>query len=65
MKTKLLDVSFAAEKFANETKVKGQSVKGRLEQMLDDTARAFYQECADIEGISLDEWLSKADKGEF
>jgi len=32
---------------------------------VDEISRAFYQECADIEGISLDCWLESAERGEF
>lgn len=32
---------------------------------MDPSVKAFYQECADLEGVSLEEWLKSADKGEF
>jgi len=62
---KQIDVPSAVISFADETKVHGQSVKSRMEEILNKEAKAFYQECADKEGIPLSEWLESANKGEF
>lgn len=33
--------------------------------VLDDETLAFYEECAGLAGVTLDEWLESASKGEF
>ena len=42
---------------------KGGSSKSHMDSALEDAAKEFYQECADLAGVSLEEWLNG--KGEF
>jgi hypothetical protein len=33
--------------------------------VLDDETLAFYQECSELAGVTLEEWLESASNGEF
>ncbi len=62
---KNLDIKLATVEVAKQTKSHGQSVKARIEELADTAAMDFYQECADKSGLTIEEWLDKANKGEF
>lgn len=62
-----VNVNLATERAAKIAVAKGNasSVKGFYEQAIQSNAMAFYEECANLEGITLDEWIESMKKGEF
>ncbi len=62
-----VNVDMAINKAAKVAVAKGSasSVKGFYESAIESAAMEFFDECARLEGIPLNEWLSQMGRGEF
>lgn len=62
-----VDLDKAIEQSAKVAVAKGvaPSSKAFYESAIESAALEFFEECAKLEGISLNEWLAQMGRGEF
>ena len=62
-----VDVNPAWQSAAKTAVAKGvaPSVKKFFENAIEEAALEFYEESAQLAGVSLEEWIKSAEKGEF